>query len=80
MFSTGCEPSVIWCSGFGGWYEIEPSQQYQEIYDEMIQGIDLGYDVIRYHEEVMTMEDDFPKLEDVFWVVSLSGLNKLIIL
>lgn len=34
---------VLWAFGKTGWFEIRPSQKYQAVYDEMIEGVKLFY-------------------------------------
>ncbi|KAL9617118.1 MAG: hypothetical protein Q9160_008061 [Pyrenula sp. 1 TL-2023] len=34
---------VLWAFGKTGWFEIHPSQSYQAVYDEMIEGVKLFY-------------------------------------
>lgn len=37
---------VVWALGKAGWFEIQPSAQYQAIYDDMIQAVQVLYFVI----------------------------------
>jgi hypothetical protein len=39
----------LWASGKGGWYEIKPAAQYQQIYKKMCQGITLYYSVMEVY-------------------------------
>lgn len=39
------EEGTIWASGNAGWFEIRPAVHYQEIYDQMQEGVRLFYDL-----------------------------------
>lgn len=43
---------VVWAQGQAGWFEIQASQQYKSIYEEMVQAVELLYFVTDIHGEV----------------------------
>lgn len=42
---------VIWAQGQAGWFEIRPAAQYQAIFDDMIQAVELLYFVTDIYTE-----------------------------
>jgi hypothetical protein len=44
---------VVWVSGEAGWFEIaSPSSRYKAVYDAVMEGITLYYDVMRVYEKL----------------------------
>lgn len=44
---------VLWASGQSGWFEIDPSDKYKAIGDEMFQGINLHYSILVQYEDAL---------------------------
>ncbi|RFU34922.1 hypothetical protein B7463_g1400, partial [Scytalidium lignicola] len=51
-YSIGYGPTTIWASGKSGWFEIRPAPAYQDIYNRILEGIDIYYAVIEAYEEL----------------------------
>jgi hypothetical protein len=41
----------IWAMGAAGWFEIEPAPQYQAIYNDMMQAVELLYFITDIYSE-----------------------------
>lgn len=50
-FAVDNSPANIWAAGKSGWYEIQPSKEYQAIYDHMMVGIDLFFTLEDFHTD-----------------------------
>lgn len=50
-FSVESSPANIWVAGKAGWYEIQPSAEYVDMYDHMIEGIDIFYTLEDMHTD-----------------------------
>jgi hypothetical protein len=42
---------VIWAQGAAGWFEIRPSPQYQAVYNDMVQAVELLYFITDIYSE-----------------------------
>jgi hypothetical protein len=42
---------VIWAQGAAGWFEIRPSPQYQAVYKDMVQAVELLYFITDIYSE-----------------------------
>ncbi|KAH8801552.1 hypothetical protein F5884DRAFT_518767 [Xylogone sp. PMI_703] len=51
-YSIGYGPTTIWASGKSGWFEIRPATEYQDIYNKIIEGIDLYYAILEAYEDL----------------------------
>lgn len=54
-YSIGYGPTTIWASGKSGWFEIQPAQEYKEIYDKILEGIDLYYAIVEVYEQLQAV-------------------------
>jgi hypothetical protein len=64
MYSIAVDPVVVWCGGACGWYEIRPSAQFEEIYEQMREAIVLYYailDVFEASAEALEVYRQMPK-------------------
>lgn len=50
-FAVDNSPANIWAAGKSGWYEIQPSKEYQATYDHMMVGIDLFFTLEDFHTD-----------------------------
>ena len=44
-------PANIWAAGKAGWYEIHPAPEYEEMYNHMMEGIDIFYSLEDMHTD-----------------------------
>ena len=49
-YSIGYGALGIWVSGVCGWYEISPSPQFQDTYDQMCEAVVLYYEIMEAFE------------------------------
>ncbi|KAH6840812.1 hypothetical protein B0I37DRAFT_438240 [Chaetomium sp. MPI-CAGE-AT-0009] len=49
-YSIGDGPLVLWVSGAAGWFEIRPSPEYQQMYDQVREAITLYYSAFEVYE------------------------------
>lgn len=52
QFSIGWGPNVIWALGDGRWFEINPSDEYEDIYAKMAEGIAFYYQFTLMYEKM----------------------------
>lgn len=57
-YSIGYKPTVFWLSGSAGWFEIEPSPEYEAMYKEVQEAITLYYSVIMVYENHKELCDE----------------------
>jgi hypothetical protein len=62
---------VIWAQGNAGWFEIRPAAQYSQIYNEMVQAVELLYFVTDIYSE-SRKKSSGPSAELVFQEVCTS--------
>ena len=74
-FSIGESPDgspLIWLSGNGGWYEINPSPAYRPIYKKMCEATTLYYNLVDIYNSIQLPKK--PKKTKAKWMDELSGI------
>ncbi|POR36449.1 Uncharacterized protein TPAR_03367 [Tolypocladium paradoxum] len=74
-FSIGESPDgspLIWLSGNGGWYEINPSPAYRPIYQKMCEATTLFYNLVDIYSSRRAPKK--PKKSRSGWMDELSGI------
>lgn len=73
-YSIGDGPVTLWVSGKAGWYEIRPSAEYQLVYNETIEAINLYYGIlVAYDNHAKTRKKkkgkklDPPTIDELFF-------------
>ncbi|KAK4464811.1 hypothetical protein QBC42DRAFT_36679 [Cladorrhinum samala] len=84
-YSIGDGPVTLWVSGKAGWYEIRPSAEYQPVYDEAIEAINLYYGIlVAYDNHAKTRKrkkgkkPDPPTMDELFFEYALRVGNGIV--
>lgn len=63
MYSISYGPVAVWVAGVCGWFEISPSPQFEETYNQMREAIGLYYEILEVFELHKAELKDYQKTE-----------------